>query len=221
MPTVSELIHSSMRLIGAIASGETMETAELNDAFVSLNQMISSWNTEGLSLAGRRRLTVNITININQYILQERPIHIDAASVATQMRDCPLEIVDAAGWEAIAEKNMLAVEIKKLWCDYSGPTPSVFIWPSPRAAGLLELIVFDPILPFTDVNQTVNLPPGYEAALRFTLAMNLAPEYGRPVDQLVAAEAQNFKASLVQLNASNHARTAQPTLATVAAQGAS
>jgi hypothetical protein len=39
-----------MRLIGAIAAGETMETDELNDAFTSFNEMIDSWNTEGASL---------------------------------------------------------------------------------------------------------------------------------------------------------------------------
>jgi hypothetical protein len=38
MPTVSEPIHSSFRLTGIIAAGETLETAEAKDAFVSLAQ---------------------------------------------------------------------------------------------------------------------------------------------------------------------------------------
>ena len=49
-----------MRLIGAIAAGEILETAELNDAFVSLNQMLSSWNTEGASLVSRKRMVFGI-----------------------------------------------------------------------------------------------------------------------------------------------------------------
>src|SRR5262245_20753458 len=98
MATVSDLIHSSFRLIGAIASGETLETSELNDAFVSLNQMISSWNTEGLSLAGRMRVVMGLGGG-NTYQLSPRPIKIEAASVAIAGIDCPLEIVDAAGWE--------------------------------------------------------------------------------------------------------------------------
>ena len=63
MSTVSDLIHSSFRLIGAIAAGEILETNELNDALISLNQMIMSWNTEGASLFGRERLLVNVTGN--------------------------------------------------------------------------------------------------------------------------------------------------------------
>src|SRR6516164_5527728 len=97
--TVSDLIHSSMRLLGAIAAGETLETAELNDAFVSLNQMISSWNTEGASLVGRLRNLISVS-TINQYSLPQRPVKIESASVSISGIDCPLEIVDSSGWEA-------------------------------------------------------------------------------------------------------------------------
>jgi hypothetical protein len=61
---------------------------------------------------------------------------------------------------------------------------------------------------FASLDQTINLPEGYEAGLRFNLAVNLAPEYGRPIDQTVIGNAQNFKASLVQLNSSNQMRSA-------------
>jgi hypothetical protein len=207
MSTVSELIHSSMRLIGAIAAGEMMETEELNDAFVSLNQMLSSWNTEGASLVGRKRLTVDLAIGLNHYTLPERPIRIDAASVTTVGIDCPLEVVDAAGWEAITEKAALAIIARKLYCDYLFPTSGVYLWPTPRQGAGLELWIYAPMAQFASLDTVLSLPDGYEAGLRFNLATVLAPEYGRPVDQLVLAQAQNFKASLVQLNNSNHMRS--------------
>src|SRR5215510_10263868 len=107
--TVRQLIHGSFRLIGAIAAGETLETQELNDAFVSLNQMISSWNTEGLSLGGRKQLKETIKALDKYYSLPERPVRIEAASVAASGVDSPIEIVDAAGWEAITEKGATAI----------------------------------------------------------------------------------------------------------------
>src|SRR5215471_11010572 len=101
MPTVSELIHSSFRLIGAIAAGETLETFELNDAFVSLQQLISSWNTEGASLAGRNNLQIPVDATNQSYLLPFRPVHIESASVHVGVSgiDVPLRIVDANGWE--------------------------------------------------------------------------------------------------------------------------
>ena len=196
-----------MRLLGAIAAGETLETAELNDAFVSLNQMISSWNTEGASLVGRLRNLISVS-TINQYSLPQRPVKIESASVSISGIDCPLEIVDSSGWEAIEEKAMLSVYIRKLFCDYMYPTSTVYIWPTPRMSGQLELWTYNLINQFATVNDFIDLPPGYEAAVRFNLAMELLPEYPRSqVDQSLPAQAQMYKASIVQLNQSNHMKS--------------
>jgi len=206
MPTtVSDLIHSSMRLIGAIAAGELLETTELNDAFISLNQMLSSWNTEGGSLVSRQRLMISVS-SFNSYALPQRPVRIDAASTSLSGVDNALEIVDAAGWEAIPvpEKQMQSIFTRKLFCDYGFPNSTVYIWPVPRVSGTMELWIYQTMPPFADLDSVIILPDGYEAGLRWNLAINLAPEYGRPIDPSVMANAQNFKASLVQLNAGNH-----------------
>jgi hypothetical protein len=219
MPTVSELIHSSFRLIGAIAAGETLETHELNDALVSLEQLIMSWNIEGASLVGRRPIVVNIA-SVNNYTLPLRPVKIEAASAAINGVENGIEIVDAAGWEAIPipEKQMQSIFIRKLYCNYLYPTSTVYIWPVPRLPGTLEMWIYEPIPVLSDLTTVIDLPPGYEAGLRFALAVKLAPEYGRPLDATVVAMAQQFKASLVALNTSNHMRTLPP-VATVPGQG--
>jgi hypothetical protein len=210
--TVSDLIHSSMRLIGAIAAGEILETAELNDAFVSFNQMLSSWNTEGASLVGRKQIVVNIAAPLNGYTLPERPVKIEAASAAISGVENGIEIVDAAGWEAIPipEKQMQSIFIRKLYCNYLYPTTTVYIWPVPRLPGTLEVWIYATVPPFAALDSVIDLPFGYEAGLRWNLAVNLAPEYGRPIDQVVLANAQNFKASLVQLNAGNQMKSQAP-----------
>lgn len=211
MSTVNDLIHSSMRLIGAIAAGETLETNELNDALISLNQMLSSWNTEGASLVGRQRMTVGIG-GSNSYPLFQRPVKIDAASTSISGVDSALELVDAAGWEAIPvpEKSMQSIFIRKLYCDYLYPNSTVYIWPTPRLSGSLELWAYAVMTQFANLTDTITMPEGYEAGLRWNLALNLAPEYGRPIDPSVAQLAQNFKASLVQLNSGNQMKSQAP-----------
>jgi hypothetical protein len=200
-----------MRLIGSIAAGETMETSELNDAFVTFNQMLSSWNTEGASLVSRKSLNVFLSPGMGTYALPIRPVKIDAASSAISGVDSALEIVDAAGWEAIPipEKAMQSIFLRRLYCDYAFPASTIRLWPTPRVGGSLELWVYATVPPYQTLDDPINLPDGYEAGLRWNLAVNLAPEYGRPLDQVVAAQAQSFKASLVQLNAGNHMRSQQ------------
>ena len=207
MPTVSELIHSSFRLIGAIAAGETLETAELGDAFVSLNQMLSSWNTEGASVVARKRILIPVS-GTNQYTLVERPVKIESASVASGGIDSTLEIVDSAGWEATPEKQATSVYVRKLFCDYGYPFSTVYLAPIPRLGGQLEMWVYVVIPQFASLDQVIDLPPGYEIALRYNFAMALLPEYPRSqVDPTLPAQAQMYKASIVQLNASNHMRS--------------
>jgi hypothetical protein len=154
---------------------------------------------------GRKQVVIPI-FSANVYGLSERLVKIDAASTSISGVDSALEIVDAAGWEAIPipEKLNQSIFIRKLYCNYLFPFSSIFIWPTPRLSGTLELWGYSTMPPFATLTDTITLPEGYEAGLRWNLAVNLAPEYGRPIDQVVVAQAQNFKASLVQLNTQNH-----------------
>jgi len=217
MPTtVSDLIHSSFRLIGAIAAGEVLETNELNDAFVSFNQMLASWNTEGASLVGRLRGLIPLNSSTNSYLLNDRPVRIESASVSvsTGVMDAPLQIVDSVGWEATPEKQAQSVYTKVLYCDYAYPNSTIYIAPRPRLGGTLEIWMYALIAQFATVNDVVDLPPGYEIALRYNFAVALLPEYPRSqVDPTLPAQAQNYKASIVQLNSQNHMRSQMPSLA--------
>lgn len=45
MTTTEQMIGGAMRLIGALAAGETMEAADADDALRAFNEMVESWNT--------------------------------------------------------------------------------------------------------------------------------------------------------------------------------
>jgi hypothetical protein len=198
-----------MRLLGAIAAAETLETNELNDALVTLVQLQASWNTEGASLVARKRLLLNVAGTNGPYTLAERPIRIESASVASGGIDSRLDIVDSAGWEATPEKMAQSVYVQKLYCDYGYPFAAVYIAPVPRLGGQLEVWIYVPMPAFTSLAQTIDLPPGYEIALRYNLAVALLPEYPRSeVDPSLLQQAQNYKASIVQLNSQNHIHAA-------------
>jgi hypothetical protein len=205
-------------LIGAIAAGELLETNELNDALVSLNQMLSSWNTEGASLVARKRLLLAVAGG-GPFVLSERPVRIEAASVASGGIDSQLEIVDSAGWESTPEKAAQSVYVRRLFCDYGYPSASVYIAPIPRLGGQLEMWIYVPLAQFTSLAQVIDIPPGYEIAVRYNFAMALLPEYPRSqVDPTLPTQAQMYKASIVQLNAQHHMRSQAPA-AVAAPQG--
>jgi hypothetical protein len=331
MPTASELIHSSMRLIGAIAAGEALEINELNDGLITLNQMMASWSTErvtvyeirrdsfslssaqsytmgpsgvfsaprptqivaarassgnygrGLTIVDVNRWTqilerggaVNLPMRafvdynsplatvhlwpvpvagtvIELYTMQEfttfpdaiaspnpppppmhnfvpqrmtytmpggsgsftigpggqlaapRPARCDAIAASSGTYRGVVDIVPAAVWSTMLEPSGATITVPmELYVDYGYPAVTLNLWPVPQSGGSLEVHSLQAFAAFAALTDVVNLPPGYEAAIRYNLAVALLPEYPRSeADPSLPAQAQNYKASLVQLNAS-------------------
>jgi hypothetical protein len=328
MPTASELIHSSMRLIGAIAAGEILETNELNDALVTLNQLLASWSTERVTVYEIRRDSFPLT-GAPSYTMgpagvfaAPRPTQIVAARASTANFGRGLTLIDVNRWSEILERGGAVNLPMKAFVDYASPLATVYLWPVPAAGTVIELYTLQEYTTFPDgvaapngppppvhnftpqrltytvpggsgsftvgpggqlamprparcdaiaaasgtyrraveivsalewstmiepsgapitvplemyvqygypavtlslwpvaatgtlevhslaaltafvaLTDTVNLPPGYELAIRYNLAVALLPEYPRSeVDPTLLPQAQNYKASLVQLN---------------------
>jgi len=323
--TVTDLIHSSFRLIGAVVAGETLEAQELTDALYTLNQMVALWSTEGLTVWALRHDTFSLT-GATSYSMGPggiagavRPTQIVGARAANGAFGRAVKIVGVDRWTDIAERGGLLNLPLKAYVDYAFPLATVWVWPAavsgvtfevytvmeyavfpdnpaaqvqhnfqpqrltytlasaagsftigpggqlaaPRpakcqsiaaaytgfrheldiigadewatyleptgvpialplemyveysypnatlnvwpaaTAGNMEVHSLQQISQFASVDATVDLPPGYEEAIRFNLAVLLAPEYGRPIDATVAASAQASKGSLATMNASN------------------
>jgi hypothetical protein len=53
---------------------------------------------------------------------------------------------------------------------------------------------------FVQTTQLLNLPPGYERALKYALAIELAPEFGKSASPEIVAIANNAKAAIKRNN---------------------
>lgn len=198
--TVQDLINKALQLIGVIAAGETPATEESNDAFDALNNLVASWNAQQIPLYSVGVQTVTLT-GAASYPLTTRPARIKSAEVvAASGASKPCGLADVLGWTAIDDKTRTGIWAETLYCDYGFPTANVFLSPRP-AAGTLELYAYVKLAQFTSLTQTIALPDGYERALRYALAVELAPEYGRAASQELIASAGEAKSAIAQLNA--------------------
>ena len=80
--------------------------------------------------------------------------------------------------------------------------PTGWIWPYPTPTQAQDLILYwdDPIAQFPDLTTAVALPVGYAKAIRLNLAVELAPEFGRQLDPVVAKLAAMSLADLKRIN---------------------
>lgn len=198
--TVQDLVSKALQLIGVIASGETPSVSESSDAFDALNLIIANWNAQQLPLYAVQLQTITLT-GAASYPLATRPVRIKSAGVlAINGTERSPTMIDAATWAAVADKTRTGIFAEVMYCDYGFPTATVYLSPRP-SGGQLEIYILKPLTQFASLSETINLPPGYERALRYTLAIEIAPEYGRVVGPEILGPGAEARNAITGLNA--------------------
>src|ERR1700733_7293087 len=80
------------------------------------------------------------------------------------------------------------------------PYGNFWIYPNPQIAGGAFVFTDYIIGEFTDINQTVNLPQGYNRAFKKLLALELAPIFGKTPSPMLIMQAKEAKELLKNLN---------------------
>lgn len=209
--TGRELVSAALRLIGAVASGETLEASEATDGLAAINRMISSWSTEGLLIYTKVREEFSLTPSTGSYTMgtganfnTSRPLKIEAAAIEIQTNtpnyEVPLRILTVQEWAAITNKDLTSTIPTDLYPAGTYPNETLYLYPVPSAAHKLVLYSSKPLTEIATLDTSISLPPGYERALVFNGAMELAPEYGKTVDAMVLKGASESKANLKVAN---------------------
>lgn len=209
MGTARDLIKGSLRLLGVIASGETPTAAEQADALSSLNSMIESWSNDGFLIFEEKREEFTLSISTQDYSIGSgatfdtvRPQTIMNAGAKESATDVevPIRVFNQDEWARIAVKGARSTLPLGIYYNPTYPNGTISVWPIPTLASKLVLYSLKPLTGFPTIDTTVTLPPGYERMLRYNLAVEIAPEYGRPVSPEIAAIASESMALIKRAN---------------------
>lgn len=186
-----DIITSAMRLLNAAASGEGIEPAEASDGLVTLNQMLDAWQIEQLMIFTEDILDFNYVPGQQDYTLGDsgdfdtpRPARLTRAStILNSASSDPLELpmkytTSDADWQEIMVKAVSTTYPWLLYDDGAMPLRNLKVWPIPSGADGIRLYSWQPLTQFPDLTMVLTFPPGYIKAIRFNLAVDLAPEYG-------------------------------------------
>ena len=80
------------------------------------------------------------------------------------------------------------------------PMRGINLWPIPKDAKYVELWMWQPLLTFDSIDEEINLPDGYERAIKFNLALELAPEFMKSVPGIVSNTAATSLMEIQRLN---------------------
>ena len=192
----ADLIRATLRLIGAISSSETPAADESSDALEALNLMLGSWGASRFLSASTGKVTKTMTgassytIGVGGDINTTRPTAIYNAYWSTGGLDYPLTFLDYSDYQDIGIKNIGSIP-EYIVLKPDNPLSTIHLFPVP-ANGTLTL---DNVRPATDLTLADDLPypPEWIRALKFNLAIEIAPEFGFSVSPELVAMAKESR----------------------------
>lgn len=181
--TALDLIKGAMRPLNVLTGNTALTASESADALQALNWMLESWANSNLTLfhTVRERFTLPSGVNPVTYgplgnLDAVRPVAIKQAVVTIVTVDYPVQILGYDDYEAIRLKTLQTAWPTYLYYEPDYPLGKVFTWPV-NSGNVMTFGVEKPLQGFATLYDVVSLPPGYADAIRFNLALRLAPEY--------------------------------------------
>lgn len=196
MATGLDIIKSAMRKIGALTKSEAPDADEAQDALSALNAILASWSNQSNKVYARTTENFSLVAGTNSYSIgpsltfnTTRPIKIVSAYTRDGTTDYSIELINDETYSATIDKTARG---RPYYINYTPSMPGgvIKLWPSPDKAYSLY-IVSEKELSSVTLAADITFPPGWERALTYALAVDLAPEYGAQVDQAIYELAQD------------------------------
>ena len=193
MPTANDLVTRAFRLIGVVDAVGSPSAEDAQAGLDTLNNWMDSLGTDRLSIFHLVRTvhtlsgsTASYTIGVGGTINIARPMWVQNASLildsgAATPTEVPIQVFSDDEWAGVAQKTLSGSQPTGIWFDHAWTAGlgTVHIYPVP-SGGTKQLVLYVPtaLAEFADLTATTyTFPPGYERAIRFNLAVELAAEY--------------------------------------------
>lgn len=212
-----QIITRALKALAQLEASETPGPNEAADGLVALNGLLGTWGLtlQGLPAVSRLVLPLvasqaSYTVGVGADLNTRRFDHITRVSVvpdagAADPSEWPLDPpLTTAEWQAIPLKTQTSTIPTRVHYDRSVDPATgysrIYVYPIPSTSDP-DLIVYAavPLADF-DLHTAVELPNGWERALRTNLALELAPDYGAIVHPELASAAREAKAALERAN---------------------
>jgi len=217
MATIRNIIESALLKINALDPGESINGNEAGQNKDALYQMVDAWSNENLLVPVTTVITHPLVVDETEYTIgvygslpiptthieTPRPQQILSAFIRdSQGTDYSVTEMAYNQWSSITRKTNIA-RPSRYYKREGYPSDTLIFETNPYQADVLHLeaiLPFTAILPVSTLNDVVALPPGYEQALVYNLAIDLAGSYGKDIGQFLFRRAEELKMMLKRQN---------------------
>ena len=210
MATPSTMILSALRKIGEKTHGGTLSADEQTNYLSDLNGMMESWSLDRLMCYHTVQESKALTSSDGSYTIGSggdwdttRPNRIvDPCFIRDSDNfDSPLQIINSDTYGKIVDKTSDGTTPQYLFYDpaFASSLGTIYLYPEPSASLTLYINSWKQLQTFALISTTVVLPPGYQRAIEFNFAVEVAGGFTK-VSAEVAKIARDSKAALKNLN---------------------
>jgi hypothetical protein len=208
MATAGDVIAGALRLIGAVAAGETVNGNDGADGLEAFNGMLDSWSAERLSVFCTQDQTftwpantISRTLGPSGDFVGNRPVLVDDSTYfKVNNVSYGIKPINRQQYDAIALKTATSTFPQVMYVNMTMPDVEMFVYPVPTSVLEMHIVSVEELSQPATLATELVFPPGYERAFRFNLACELAPEYGVEPPPRVQRIADVSKRTLKRIN---------------------
>jgi hypothetical protein len=209
--TAAIIGKAALGKLGITSPGEALKPEDGELVLDALNRILDAWKLEKLyayatetishTTAGETaELTIGPTGDID---VTERPVRFeDGCFYRVSGIDYPLSQVTEAEFNRVAFKAVATLGPTCFEYNPTFPLGRLQFYPRIPSGAAMSLIVQKRLDAFAALTTAYTLPPGYERALMFTLAEEVAADYEREIPPTVARNAAQARRVLKRANLS-------------------
>lgn len=214
MATANDIINDALQAAGVIGVGQIPLAENSQLALRQLNRMVGQWNRKRwlvyqlVDTAFTGTGAVSYTVGTAGNFAIARPDRIEAAYVrqvnisAPNQVDYPMQILESReDYSRIALKQLSGGPSYYVFYDPAYPTGALYPWPLVSSSYEIHILTKAVLSTLAALATTVSLPPEYEEALQWNLALRLRPLFQLPPDETVTAMAAASLATIRGANA--------------------
>ena len=167
--TVTQVIQATLRVLGILAAGETVNANDTTTGLEALQDLISSWSGIGLTVPYVTSESQTLTGSKASYTIGEngspdwstvRPLSIDGAFIRDSSGyDHPVKIIGEREYRQFVSKTTES-RPDRLYYAPTNPNGTIYLWTVPSSAEDLYISTRKPLTDPAQLTDNLQLQPG-------------------------------------------------------------
>lgn len=213
--TLLDVIVDSLTQVGQLGIGQSVSPEEAQQALRKANRMLATWSLKKLLIYVVTVRPFALSATVQDYTVGPsggatfagtRPVFVESglAIVPGSSMQNPLNILTKEQWDSLPDSGVICGPNgtpASVWPEYTYPNLAFHVSPIPSTVVQIRLGTWEILQQFVAISDVLNFPPGYERAIMYNLAVEIAGDYDQQVSPDLAQLAADALNSIQTNNA--------------------